>query len=143
MENRLIRNYIRNLTINLDVAYFLSRNGVFEVHEVNPNTYYQFQTSFNERKFLYCSEGGSYTKEIHTISDVNSDSKNIKYQNLVKVENANWVLIKSYEHRAITKLDVYGDIRGFFPAKPNVEELEYVMREKIPVRKLKQLKLAR
>ncbi len=143
MENRLIRNYIRNLTINLDVAYFLSGNGVFEVHECDPNIYYQFVTSFDNRKFLYCSKGGSYIRETHNMSDIHENIMTSKYQNFVKFENASWVLIKSYEHRAITKLDVYGDIKGFFPAKPNIEELEYVIREKIPNRKLKQLKLVR
>lgn len=143
MENRLIRNFIRNLTINLDVAYFLSKNGVFEVHEGDPNIYYQFETSFDERKFLYCSEGGSYTREMRNMSGIHEDIMTSRYLNLVKFENANWVLIKSYEHRSIVKLDVYGDIKGLFPTKPSIDELEYVIREKIPERKLKQLKLVR
>lgn len=143
MENRLIRNYVRNLTINLDVAYFLSKNGVFETHEVDPNICYQFETSFDKPKFLYCSEGGSYIRETHNMSGINEDIMTSSYQNLVRFENANWVLIKSYEYRAITKLDVYGDIKGFFPTKPSIEELEYVIREKIPERKIKQLKLVR
>lgn len=143
MENRMIRNYIHKLTINLDVAYFLSKNGVFEVHECNPNIYYQFETSFKDRKFLYCSDGGTYKKETHNTSGIHDDFLNAKYYNIAKFENAKWVLIKSYKDRAIIKIDVYGSISDLFPTKPSIEELEYVIGEKIPKRKLKTLKLTR
>jgi len=121
----------------------MSKMGVFEVHEGNPNVYYQFETSFDERKFLYCSEGGTYIRKAYNMIDIHEDIMNSRCQNLVKFKNANWVLIKSYEYHVITKLDFYGDLRNIFPLKPSVEELEYFIGKKISERKLKQLKLER
>jgi hypothetical protein len=48
-------------------------------------------------------------------------------------------LIRNY----IRNLTINLDVAYLFPAKPIIKELEYVIREKIPKTKLKQLKLVR